>query len=425
MFKARLLTTLVSQPIRAGLSSSSQNSESRASETPLGTESDRSDASQSREKQSSSTGLEENVDAESASSPVPETSTTNAPPQNPVLDQGPSETRQLSAVESLLQERRRRLDVDKKAKEETEKAERKAKSEARKESVSKAPESVKAEQATYAQEQRRRQQEAKVARERILREIEHDKAERKEKEERRKALAQAEADGLLDEVTVPEKTKVSKPNLSDAKATENPQDTAPTSKPCAIQVRLFDGSTIRNRFPTSQTLKDIRDWVDSEKSDDIPYTFKQILTPLPNRPLTISEESESLSELGFFPSATLVTIPIQGYTAAYSEAGSGILSKGVSAGYNTVATGVGMLSGALGTFLGIGQATTQPAPPAEEAPQANNPERAHTTGGASINVRTLRDQRDPKTDHQLYNGNQVRSLRVRPLHSVGSLTLRS
>ena len=54
------------------------------------------------------------------------------------------------------------------------------------------PNSAKGKQATYAAQQRKRQQEAKLERDRILQQIEHDKAERKEKEEQRKALARAE-----------------------------------------------------------------------------------------------------------------------------------------------------------------------------------------------------------------------------------------
>lgn len=95
----------------------------------------------------------------------------------------------------MLAERSQRLDKDKKDKEAIENAERKAKIKARHDALAAEPGSAKAKQANYAQQQRKRTQDAKAERERILREIENNKAERKEKEELRKAAAKAEAEG--------------------------------------------------------------------------------------------------------------------------------------------------------------------------------------------------------------------------------------
>ena len=310
-------------------------------------------------------------------------------------------------VQNLLADRRRRLEIDKKAKDATEKAKQKAKAEARREAVVVAPDSTQAKQATYAAQQRKRQQEAKLERERILRQIEHDKVERKEKEERRKAIAKAEAegadgaDGLVDQQLA---TEVDSPKLTN-------------SGECAVQVRLFDGSTIRSRFPSNQTLRgNVRPWIDQIKSDDIPYTFKQVVTPMPNRTLSILEEEETLQSLGLSPSATLVTVPVQGYTAAYSG-GQGMVLKGVSAGYNVISAGAGIVTGALGTFLGLGRATVQGTlPDTRDTTMRGNAE-ADTTGtGSGIHIRTLRDQRDDQDDHQLYNGNQVLSSGLLAMH---------
>lgn len=304
------------------------------------------------------------------------------------------------AIQTLLADRRRRLEVDKKEKEAAEKAERKAKADARKESMTAAPDSAKAKQAVYAQQQRKRNQDAKSERERILRQIEHDKAERKEKEERRRALAKAEAEGINDSELAEQQLK----------AEMNPP--RPTrSKECSVQVRMFDGSTIRGRFPSEDSLRaQIRPWVDKERSDeDFPYTFKQILAPLPNRTLSISDEEETLQSLGLTPSATLVMVPIQGYTAAYTG-GQSIVSRGASAGYNVVSAGAGLVTGALGTFLGIGHPTPQgeqTSAPENTVPAGTEPDTRGT--GSAINIRTLRDQQD-REDHQLYNGNQVSSL---------------
>lgn len=302
-------------------------------------------------------------------------------------------------VQNLLADRRRKLEMDKKEKDAVEKAERRAKAEARKEAIVVAPDSAKVKQASYAAQQRKRQQEAKLERERILRQIEHDKSERKTKEERRKAIAKADAeeiDGvgrLVDQQLASELISTSSKNSGE----------------CAVQVRLFDGSTIRGRFPNDQTLRgNVRPWIDQTKSDDVPYIFKQILTPMPNRTLTISEEEGSLQSLGFSPSATLVIIPVQGYTVAY-RGGQGIVSKGASAGYNVISAGAGIVTGAFGTFLGLGRATPGELPNTHDATMQGNAEEDTTGIGSGTKIRTLRDQPTNQDDQQLYNGNQVLS----------------
>lgn len=169
------------------------------------------------------------------------------------------------------------------------------------------------------------------------------------------------------------------------------------AKECAVQVRLFDGSTIRSRFPSSGTLlKDVRPWVDGKQEGDVPYTFKQVLSPLPNKNIETSEEERTLQALGLTPSATLILIPVSGYISAY-EGNTGVISRAVSGGYGLVSSGVGLITGVLGSFLG--------GTPAAPAPHAPEPTSAQPS--ASINVRTLRDQEPKKDDQQFYNGNAV------------------
>ncbi len=340
----------------------------------------------------------ETTDAQPASSTqaidpaMPGRATTSAP--SPTVAATPRIT---SAVQDLLVDRRRRLEIDKRKKEAAEKAERRAKAEARREAMEVAPDSAKAKQASYVQQQRKRQQEARLERERIMREIESDKQARREKEERRKALAKAEAEGydgaggLVDQ-QLSREVVAPRPTLS----TE-----------CAVQVRLLDGSTIRSKFLPDRTLRtDVRAWVDEQRPNgDTPYTFKQILTPLPNRTITISEEDESLHSLGLAPSTTLIMVPVQGYTAAYAR-DSGIISRGFSAGYNVVSAGAGMVTGALGSVLGLGPAPPQESVSPVQAPPINSDSRARGTINEN-NIRTLHHQNEGLDDHQLYNGNQV------------------
>ena len=298
----------------------------------------------------------------------------------------------------MLAERRRRLETDKREKEATEKAERKAKAEVRREALeSAAPDSAKAKQASYAQQQQKMQQEARLERERIMRRIESDKQTRREKEEMRKALAKAEAEGNDGAGGLVNR------QLASEVATPRPR----TSKECAVQVRLMNGRVIRSKFLPGHTLRtNVRPWVDEQRLDgDTPYTFKQILTPLLNRTIEISEEEESLQSLGLTPSVTLVMVPVHGYAAAY-VGDQGIVSRGLSAGYTMASAGAAMVTGILRTFIGVGQTPPQePATLASANPTASD-SRARGTG-SDINIRTLRDQREGRDDHQLYNGNQV------------------
>ena len=335
------------------------------------------------------------VPQSSSLAPSPPPTLPTASSSNPVMPSTSS-----SRIQDMLAERRQRLEKDKKDKEAAEKAERKAQAESRREAINTNPSSAKAKQADYAKQQQKRNQEAKLERERILRDIENNKAERKEREERRKALAKLEAEGndgaegLVDQQL----------------AREVLQPQQKSSNECAIQVRLFDGSTIRHGFPVEQSLRThVRQWIREQGLDgDMPYSFKQILTPMQNRSITISDEEESLQTLDLAPSATLVMVPVQGYAAAYAGSQS-IFSRCLSAAYSMINLGFGVVARALGTFIGVGE--TANARSGAEAPSTADQEPPSQRGvvdtGPKINVRTLRDQREDHNDHQLYNGNQV------------------
>ncbi len=345
---------------------------------------------------------------------IQQPATSPEPVQAPTTtDSNPTDT----IVQNLLQDRREaqeQLQAERKRKEalgkEHRARERRLREKAQTDATGGSPGPAKTPELSYAQQQRKRQEQARQERERIMREIEANKVERREREESRRALAKAEAEanssdganGLVDRQLLSENS-------------QRPSSTR-SSKDCAVQVRLLDGSTIRSRFPSDQTLRThVRAWVDEQRSDgDTPYTFRQILAPQPNRAITISEEEESLLSLGLTPSATLVMVPVSRSIAAYGDAEAGLLSKGLSAGYGLVSGGVGLVTGALGGFLGIGQAAPVPATGSSSAlggerqgPHDGSSTTAGRSAGGGINVRTLRDQRAAGDEHQFYNGNQV------------------
>jgi hypothetical protein len=251
-------------------------------------------------------------------------------------------------------------------------------------------------------QQKQKQSDSRRERDRILAQIEADKAERKARreEERRERLQEQGTTQSTTQSTVPQDRTSRRSNAAFTK----------------LQVRLLDGATIREQFPADATITEhVRPWIDSHLETKAPYTFKQILAPKPARSISISEEQESLRELGLLPSATLVLQPIQSYTDAYGSAANngGLLSLP----YNAVTGAVGLVTGSLtgaarwlrggsyeepgpdGHVLGEQSETPQ----AEATPQTVN---AATTGGTRF--RTLADQRaDRGEDQQFYNGNSL------------------
>ncbi|KAE8379222.1 hypothetical protein BDV26DRAFT_260022 [Aspergillus bertholletiae] len=210
-------------------------------------------------------------------------------------------------------------------------------------------------------------------------------------------------------------TKVTKNNESTKAPTEERKPQTPTPpKQYRLQVRLFDGSSIRSSFSPSQTIRgDVRPWIDSQPGDEKrPYNLKHILTPLPNRTLTIAEEEQTLAELGLGSTANLVMVPINTYTEAYSATGSSLPARAVSSAYGLVSSAVGTATGLVGSFFGYGQPASTPSaapqtstsPPSPSGDGASRPRPSASRGPM---IRTLRDQQNDQNDRQFYNGNQL------------------
>ncbi|KAG0650239.1 ubx domain-containing 7 [Hyphodiscus hymeniophilus] len=291
-----------------------------------------------------------------------------APSADPVASRQPEST----DIQAMLAERASRLEVDKKEKEAAEKAQRKAEAKARKAAQEEGPiDTQRSADRSYASMQKKRQQDARAERERILKRVEDDKAERRERDARRKAEAKAIADAEK-EGREPVASSVRVPSMSANKTTH-----------CALQIRLFDGSTIRSRFPSDGSLRaDVRPWIDEQQAGDTPYTFKHVLSPLPNKNISISDEEQSLYSQGLAPSATLILVAVQGYTSAYEGSG-GIVSRVASGGYGLVSSGVGLITGVFGSLLGGSGAAPTQERPADPALPTTSP---------AIDFRTLRDR---------------------------------
>lgn len=210
--------------------------------------------------------------------------------------------------------------------------------------------------------------------------------------------------------TKPATRKPLAPTVEDPK----PQSQAPRGAPSEyrLQVRLFDGRSIRSSFTPTQTIRnDVRPWLDEQMTEDKrPYNLKQILTPRPNRTLSVAEESQPLRDLGLGSTANLVMVPVASYTEAYASAAASLPARGISAVYNVVSSVASSATSLVGSFIGYGPSaaedntqTSASSPP----PPSETPRRPSRTGG--LNIRTLHDQRNERNDTQFYNGNQVSS----------------
>ncbi|CAG8159435.1 unnamed protein product [Penicillium olsonii] len=171
-----------------------------------------------------------------------------------------------------------------------------------------------------------------------------------------------------------------------------------------LQVRLFDGRSVRSSFAPTQSIRnDVRPWLDQQmEEDNRPYNLKHIVNPLPSQTLSVSQESQHLRDLGIGSTANLVMVPVSTYTEAYSAAGS-LPVRGISAVYNLASSAATTATGLVGSFLGYGSSAT--VPESTSPSEASNATQRPRPSGP--NIRTLRDQQDARGNSQLYNGNQL------------------
>ncbi|KAM0255641.1 hypothetical protein ACHAQJ_005566 [Trichoderma viride] len=335
------------------------------------------------------------------SAPVLAASHSHSPsPPPPSQTQIPPASVQAAAqseiVNRILAERAAKLkaqkeEAERRAKEERIKAQEKAKAEAQA-----GTDTSGARVHRQAEELKKKRQVEQEERRRILKRIEDDREERRMR-------ASAKEQQRIDSQRIGDVAA----SLVNAKESKLPSTTK-VSEMASIQVRLFDGSTIRSRFKTASPLKEVRRWVDENKGENkAPYTFKQVLTPLPNKNIDSMEESKALGELGLVPSSTLVLIPVQNYSLAYP--GEKLRLSWFSRLLQTI----------LGFFIWLLSLVGLAGGQEREAAGARGPAREQERERASDataraaseerhrRVRGLQNLADRQRDHQLYNGNSL------------------
>ncbi|KAJ9161670.1 UBX domain-containing protein 4 [Coniochaeta hoffmannii] len=176
---------------------------------------------------------------------------------------------------------------------------------------------------------------------------------------------------------------------------------------CKLQIRLFDGSTVRGEWEGTESLASVRGWLEGQPGmkkgvGGGAYGFKVVLTPKPGRMIGVGEEGRTLRELGLAPSATLVLVPVAGKVYPRNAGGNPVSRM--------VMMLVGMVTGLWALIVGFlgSMFSTAPAPVQVQ-------ERETVTSGVASGrdqsrkggLRQLRPEGEKRNDQQFYNGNST------------------
>lgn len=354
--------------------------------------------------------------AQSSNTPVAATAVTSEAPSSasqtpgentPASSSTPSSSEQQAqpSIAAITQEAEVRRQAARKEREALEKRRRE------KEEEQQAQDPVKTKQndakKKAAQQLAERQRQAREDRARVLKRIEDDRAERKARDENNRVAREMERRAAAGEDVEEVTAAAGEPAPTGMARRQHDQ--------CALQARLFDGSTIRTRLPAKATLgRDVRKWIDETRTDgNSPYSFKVILTPLPNRSIDpATEEDQTLEELGLTPSSTLVLAPVDRPVPAYPSINAGLYNP-VS---HLIAAVLAFIGGILGSITGAVSGSGSGGTDADSgagqraAPEQQDRSQGQTTGrdgGNSRRIKGFQNPDDSKRDQQLYNGNSV------------------
>jgi UBX domain len=221
--------------------------------------------------------------------------------------------------------------------------------------------------------------------------------ERKQREERERIKAQIRHDHEL------RRQPAVEPTIRNVSKVARLTTRWPSPSKIRVQVRTFEGSTLRSTFPKSATVaREIRPWIDSTVQQGTPYNLKIVLTPQPNHTIETAEEAKSLEDLDIIGSCTLVMAPVKKFVNSNGPPGPGLVGSAILGGYNSLSGSLGAVFNGVRSVLGFGQNMVEHQIPSttEEASPA--------TPKGQVRIRTLADQRiDLQKDQQFYNGNQL------------------
>lgn len=255
------------------------------------------------------------------------------------------------------------------------------------------------------EQMRKDKEEEKKAKEKIRQQIARDREERqvkftKEKQERDQAAEEKKREKLVEQQRL-------------AAAEE-----ARKSETARIQVRLPDGSSVTQSYPSTEPLQTLHSVITQRIGQNVTLS-----TTFPKRRFTEEDMSRSFAELELAPTAVLIALPTSGTTRQASSSSSTSSQSG------------GMVSFILSPFFflwnflysllfGGGNSDSPPGASASQSSSSSQPQtstranrpttayqrRGGNTGRPEGNTRRLADLRDDDDDMSTYNGNSTQQL---------------
>ncbi|KAF9322752.1 hypothetical protein BG006_002094 [Podila minutissima] len=185
---------------------------------------------------------------------------------------------------------------------------------------------------------------------RVKQALEEDKARRRAEREKAQATLAAQSSSNLSgprdqeapEVLLPHEVRAQNAGLREARNDAAPALACESSR---LNIRLFDGSSIRNTFKATDTLEQVRRWInENQEGDENAYNIVQLI---PAR--TFTDETKMLRDLELCPSATLVLKQITSASSAYSGSGGGAVPTLMGYGWSAVSLAGKLASSAYST----------------------------------------------------------------------------
>ncbi|KAK3809971.1 MAG: hypothetical protein J3Q66DRAFT_443564 [Benniella sp.] len=212
--------------------------------------------------------------------------------------------------------------------------------------------------------------------------LEEDKARRKAEKEKAKATA---AQSRPEEILTPGDIRAQNAGLKEAR---NDAGSALAYDSSRLNIRLFDGSSIRNTFKATDTLEQVRQWIDQNQGQcDETYNIVQLIPPR-----TFTDESKMLRDLDLCPSATLVLKKTTASSSAYSGSGDQPAASLMQYGWSALGYAGRMASSAFSTVSSYNPLATEPS----------------TSSGSSSSRSQSTDRDSKKSDREVsYNGNST------------------
>lgn len=139
---------------------------------------------------------------------------------------------------------------------------------------------------------------ARKERERILELLKSDREERKSKERKLQNSKNEILETIDNDNVIPD---IINDNFKDKSKLK--------TETCSLQIKLTNGNNIRHIFNSHDTLNDVRNWVDENRTDDdIPFVFHR---NIPRQTFNDSDELKTLQDLELTPRSLLILKPLQ------------------------------------------------------------------------------------------------------------------